>query len=133
MNPKPKHTTPSPNSKAAAFGYEQYSSSANKALYAKSSKTGYTYLACRQAGFGPAAPRIPSHSKRTTNKGLNSLLCECLKSCSSNPFAFQKPRNHSLITRLCIFYIGCLLKISNNRFYFSYLLFQKLFGAGFHN
>ena len=88
MPQKPKHTAPPPNSQAAAYGYvgslashsvtlshtmtepgyKPYSNSINKALYVTSSKTDYTYLACRQAGFGPAAPRIPSHSKRITNK-----------------------------------------------------------------
>ena len=90
MHQKPIHTEPSPNSQASAYGYKYagsmashgvawrhtvtepgykaYRSSVGKALYVKDSKTGYTYLAYWQAGFGSAALRIPSHSKRTTNK-----------------------------------------------------------------
>jgi len=41
------HTAPPPNSKAAAYGYGHYSSSTNKALYVKNSKTGYTYFGAR--------------------------------------------------------------------------------------
>lgn len=36
MNQKPKHTGPSTNSQAAAYGYEAYSSSISKALYVES-------------------------------------------------------------------------------------------------
>ncbi len=52
MHQTAKHTELTLNSKAAAYGYEACSRSASKALYAKSSKTKYTYRAYRQAGFG---------------------------------------------------------------------------------
>ncbi len=48
MNQKPNHTAPPPNSQAAAYVIEPYcSSSTNKALYVKGSKTGYTYFGAR--------------------------------------------------------------------------------------
>jgi len=47
MNQTAKHTEPLPNSKAAAYRYGHYSSTASKALYVKGSKTGYTYFGAR--------------------------------------------------------------------------------------
>jgi RHS repeat-associated protein len=47
MNQKPSHTTPPPNSKAAAYGYGSYSSTTNKSMYVEISKPGYAYFGAR--------------------------------------------------------------------------------------
>jgi RHS repeat-associated protein len=47
MNQITPHTEPHSNSKAAANGYEPYTSTPNKAMYVGSSKPGYTYFGAR--------------------------------------------------------------------------------------
>ena len=91
MNQRIRHTAPPPSSKAAAYGYEPYSSSTNKAMYIKGSKTGYTYFGARylprrQAGFDselslwlsvdPLASKYPSMSPFMYTAGNPVMLTD---------------------------------------------------------
>jgi RHS repeat-associated protein len=71
MNPKPPHTEPYSNSKAAAYGYGAYTSTPTKAMYAKSSETDSHPIAI---GFGA----------RYYDSGLSVWL-------SVDPLAFKYP------------------------------------------
>ena len=78
------HTQAPPSSIAAAYGYGPYSSSASKALYVKSSKTGYSYFGARYymsdlsiwTAVDPLASKFPNMSPYMYVRGNPIMLVD---------------------------------------------------------